>query len=109
MPVKSLAQDPLRSAPIYGIIKESKNDTDMTIDQAIQILSYAKGPYGGTFVAAITGNLIEDIMMEDCIGKTFHRFGDKTIIQGHNLIPLAQWEQREQERRLNDIADLIFD
>ena len=80
----------------------------MTTDQAIQILSAAKGTYGGTFVATITGNLIEDIMMEDCIGKTFHRFGDKTIIQEHNLIPLAQWEQREQERRLNDIADLIF-
>jgi len=96
VPVKSLAQDPLRSDAIHGIIKESKNDTDMTTDQAIQILSDAKGTYGGTFVAAITGNLIEDIMMEDCIGKTFHRFGDKTIIQGHNLIPLAQWELREQ-------------
>ena len=80
----------------------------MTTDQAIQILSAVKGAYGGAFVAAITGNLIEDIMMEDCIGKTFHRFGDKTIIQEHNLIPLAEFEQREQERRLNDIADLIF-
>jgi hypothetical protein len=65
----------------------------MTTDQAIQILSSVNGAYRGIFVPTITGNLIEDIMMENCIGKTFHRFGEKTIIREYDLIPLAQWEQ----------------
>ena len=84
----------------------------MTTEQAIQILSAANGAYGGTFVMKITGNLIEDIMNEHCIGETFHRFGSddaRVIIRPKDLIPLARFEQQEQERRMNDIADLIFD
>ena len=61
--------------------------------QAIETLSaqYA-APYCGTFTAALSGNLIQDIMMEDSIGKVFHRFG-KNIVENSNLIPLAQFHQ----------------
>ena len=56
---------------------------------AIEVLSTHFGaPYEGTFVASLTGNLIEDIMMEGDIGKTFHRFG-KTIVDDNDLIGLA--------------------
>ena len=63
----------------------------MTQAQAIETLSAQYGaPYGGTFTAALSGNLIENIMMEDSIGKVFHRFG-KNIVENSNLIALAQF------------------
>jgi hypothetical protein len=68
----------------------------MTTEQAIQILSDANGVYGGTFVVGMSDNLIENIINEDIIGETFHRFGAKTIIRTESLIPLAKWEQKQQ-------------
>ena len=73
----------------------------MTTEQAIQILSDANGVYGGTFVVGMSDNLIENIINEDIIGETFHRFGPKTIngpktiIRTESLIPLAKWEQKK--------------
>ena len=64
----------------------------MTKEQAIQILATAHGPYKGFKVIKLSDNLIENMMREDCIGKYFHHFGDKTIIGDDSLIPLAQWE-----------------
>jgi hypothetical protein len=58
---------------------------------AIEILSAHFGaPYEGAFVASLSGNLIEDIMMEGNIGETFHRFG-KTIVNETSLIGLAKF------------------
>ena len=64
----------------------------MTKEQAIEVLTSAHGPYKGFKVIKLTNNLIENIMNEDCIGKYFHHFGEKTIIPDNSLIPLAQWE-----------------
>ena len=65
----------------------------MTVTQAIETLSVQyNAPYGGIFTAALSGNLIEDIMMEDSIGKVFHRFG-KNIVSDDNLIALAEFHQ----------------
>jgi hypothetical protein len=65
----------------------------MTKAQAIGILSAQyDAPYGGTFISALSGNLIQDIMMEGAEGKTFHRFG-KTIVEDSNLIGLARYYQ----------------
>jgi len=62
----------------------------MTKAQAISILSAQyDAPYGGTFISALSGDLIQDIMMEGDEGKTFHRFG-KTVVEDSNLIPLAK-------------------
>jgi hypothetical protein len=43
----------------------------------------------------MSDNLIENIINEDIIGETFHRFGAKTIIRTESLIPLAKWEQKK--------------
>lgn len=65
----------------------------MTQAQAISILSnHYNATYGGTFVSALTDNLIENIMWENDLGKTYHRFGD-TIVEDSNLIPLANYYQ----------------
>jgi hypothetical protein len=65
----------------------------MTKAQAIDILSTQyDAPYGGTFISALSGDLIRDIMMEGDMGKTFHRFG-KTIVEDSNLIGLARYYQ----------------
>jgi hypothetical protein len=62
----------------------------MTKAQAISILSAQyDAPYGGTFVSALSGDLIQDIMWENDLGKTYHRFG-KTVVEDSNLIPLAK-------------------
>ncbi len=61
--------------------------------QAIETLSAQfDAPYGGTFISALSGDLIQDIMMEGTMGKTFHRFG-KTIVEDSNLIGLARYYQ----------------
>lgn len=65
----------------------------MTKAQAIDILSAQyDAPYGGTFISALSGDLIQDIMMEGDEGKTFHRFG-RTIVEDSNLIGLARYYQ----------------
>ena len=65
----------------------------MTKAQAIETLSAQfNAPYGGTFISALSGNLIQDIMMEGDEGKTLHRFG-KTIVKDSNLIGLARYYQ----------------
>ena len=65
----------------------------MTTAQAIETLSAQfNAPYGGTFISALSGDLIQDIMMEGDMGKTFHRFG-KTIVEDSNLIGLARYYQ----------------
>jgi hypothetical protein len=65
----------------------------MTQVQAIDILSNQYGaPYGGTFVSEMSDDLIENIMWENDLGKTYHRFG-KTIVEDSNLIPLANYYQ----------------
>jgi hypothetical protein len=65
----------------------------MTKAQAIDILSAQyDAPYGGTFISALSGDLIQDIMMEGNEGKTFHRFG-RTIVEDSNLIGLARYYQ----------------
>ncbi len=59
--------------------------------QAIETLSAQyDAPYGGTFTAALSGNLIENIMMEDSIDKVFHRFGNNIVLDSA-LIALAQF------------------
>ena len=63
----------------------------MTQAQAIETLSAQyDAPYGGTFTAALSGNLIQDIMWEGDLGKVYHRFG-KNIVSDANLIALAQF------------------
>jgi|LakMenEpi03Aug12_release.lakeMendotaPanAssembly.Ray.scaffolds.fasta_scaffold521561_2 hypothetical protein len=65
----------------------------MTKAQAIETLSAQfNAPYGGTFISALSGDLIQDIMMEGDMGKTFHRFG-KTIVEDSSLIGLARYYQ----------------
>jgi len=67
-----------------------KTTETMTIQNAIQILTNVKGEYQGTFVATPSGDLIQDIMFENDMGKTYHKF-DNTIVEESNLIPLAQY------------------
>ena len=65
----------------------------MTQAQAIETLSAQyDAPYGGTFLSALSGNLIENIMWEGDLGKVYHRFG-KNIVSDANLIALAQLHQ----------------
>jgi len=62
----------------------------MTIENAIEILTNVKGEYQGTFVTTPSGDLIQDIMFENDMGKTYHQF-ENTIVEESNLIPLAQY------------------
>lgn len=61
----------------------------MTKTDAIATLAAHYGaPYGGSFIAAPSGDLIQDIHFEGDMGKTFHRFGT-IIVESSHLIPLA--------------------
>lgn len=63
----------------------------MTTENAIATLSAQfDAAYEGFFVAAVSGDLIQDIMFEKDMGKVYHRFG-KTIVEDSNLIPLANY------------------
>ena len=65
----------------------------MTKAQAIETLSaHYDAPYDGTFLSALSGDLIQDIMWEGDLGKVFHCFG-KTIVEDSNLIGLARYYQ----------------
>jgi hypothetical protein len=88
---------------------KSQGNQPMTNTDAIRILSLEHGAYGGTYVVpACSGNLIEDIMNEGDVGKTFHRFGGTVIVEDSSLIPLAKFYQREHEEQMEAIADLVF-
>lgn len=68
--------------------------TGMNKTNAIDILSAHFGAtYVGSHVIQITGNLIEDIMNEGDVGKTFHKWNTAplpTNVEDSNLIGLAE-------------------
>ena len=83
----------------------------MTKTDAIQAMSLKYGAYLGTYVVpACSGNLIEDIMNEGDVGKTFHRFASTptTVVEERHLIPLAVRAQQDHENQISAIADLVF-
>lgn len=62
---------------------------------AIAVLSaHYDAAYLGTYVVpACSGNLIEDIMNEGDVGKTYHQWAtlpNKTLVEEKSLIPLAK-------------------
>lgn len=61
----------------------------MNKTQAIEILSKHYGaPYDGAIVIKTSGNLVEDIMNEDIMGQTMHKWG-RNAVMDDNLISLA--------------------
>ena len=67
----------------------------MNKTSAIQILATA---FGGDYVGpetvpACSGDLIQDIMNEDCVGKVFHKFACSPlpkVVEDSQLIALAK-------------------
>ena len=66
----------------------------MNKTQALSILSeHYNAEYLGTYVIpACSGSLIEDIMNEDIIGETFHRWNTtpKMMVNDNDVIALAK-------------------
>ena len=61
----------------------------MNKTQAIEILSkHYSAPYDGEITIKTTGNLVEDIMNEDIMGKVMHMWG-RNAVMDDNLISLA--------------------
>jgi|TARA_R100000084_G_C4592362_1_gene119096 hypothetical protein len=61
----------------------------MNKTQAIEILSkHYCAPYDGEIVIKTSGNLVEDIMNEDIMGQTMHKWG-RNAVMDDNLISLA--------------------
>ena len=61
----------------------------MTKSQAIEIMSkHYCAPYDGEIVIKTSGNLVEDIMNEDIMGQTMHKWG-RYAVMDDNLISLA--------------------
>jgi hypothetical protein len=67
----------------------------MNKTQALSILSeHYSAEYVGTYVVpACSGNLIEDIMNEDSVGKTYHKWNTTplpTVVDDNSVIALAK-------------------
>ena len=62
----------------------------MNKTKAIEILSkHFCAPYDGEIVIKTSGNLVEDIMNEDIMGQTMHKWG-RNAVMDDNLISLAK-------------------
>ena len=67
----------------------SKCSSSMNKTQAIEIMSKHYGaPYDGSILIKTSGNLVEDIMNEDIMGQTMHKWG-RNAVMDDNLISLA--------------------